>query len=47
MARSCSNDPIEPMTLANMYELGSRSLFGLPSSSRLNADRWPDRVPVP
>jgi hypothetical protein len=42
---------IEPMTLGNMRELGVRSLdvscWLCHHQAVLNADRWPDDLPVP
>ena len=51
MARSRSNDPIEPMTLGNMRANGVRSLAIsgriCHHQAMLSVDRWPDDVPVP
>jgi hypothetical protein len=45
------DQPIEPMTLGNMRELGVRSLdvscWNCHHQAVLSADRWPDDVPVP
>jgi hypothetical protein len=45
MARSRFNEPIEPMTLANMRENGVRSLavtcWQCPHETVINADQWP------
>jgi hypothetical protein len=45
------DQPIEPMTLGNMRELGVRSLFvscwQCHHQAVLSADRWPDAVAVP
>jgi hypothetical protein len=45
------DQPIEPMTLGNMRELGVRSLdvscWNCPHRAVLSADRWPDDVLVP
>lgn len=44
-------EPIEPMTLGNMRQLGVRSLDVTCSACRhevvLNVDAWPDHMPVP
>ena len=44
-------DPIEPMTLGNMRELGVRSLdvscWNCQHRTILSVDRWQDTVPVP
>jgi hypothetical protein len=51
MARSRFNDPIEPMTLANMRENGVRSLaiycHQCHHETVINADHWPDEIEVP
>jgi hypothetical protein len=51
MARSRSNDPIEPMTLDNMRANGVRSLevscWQCHHRAIMNAEPWPDHVPVP
>jgi hypothetical protein len=43
--------PIEPMTLGNMRELGVRSLdvpcWNCQHQAVMSADRWPDDVAVP
>jgi hypothetical protein len=48
---SCFDQPIEPMTLGNMRELGVRSLFvscwNCHHQAVLSADRWPGDVAVP
>ncbi len=45
------DQPIEPMTLGNMRELGVRSLdvscWNCHHQAVLSADRWPDGVAVP
>jgi|ERR1700722_6180309 hypothetical protein len=45
------NEPIEPMTLGNMRQLGVRSLdvscWQCHHQAVLSADRWPDDVAVP
>jgi hypothetical protein len=45
------DQPIEPMTLGNMRELGVRSLdvscWNCHHKAVLSADRWPDDVAVP
>jgi hypothetical protein len=45
------DQPIEPMTLGNMRELGVRSLdvsrWNCHHQAVLSADRWPDEVAVP
>jgi hypothetical protein len=45
------NDPIEPMTLANMRENGVRSLavycWQCPHQVIIDADQWSNHVPVP
>ena len=51
MAARRFNDPIEPMTLGNMRELGVRSLlvscWQCHHQAVLPADGWPDDVAVP
>jgi hypothetical protein len=51
MANRRFDQPIEPMTLGNMRELGVRSLdvscWTCHHQAILNADRWPDHVAVP
>jgi hypothetical protein len=51
MARTRSNDPIEPMTLGNMRENGVRSLdvscWNCRHRAIMSVDRWPDHVRVP
>jgi hypothetical protein len=45
------HDPIEPMTLGNMRQLGNRSLdvscWNCHHQAVLSADRWPDDAAVP
>jgi len=45
------DEPIEPMTLGNMRQNGVRGLFVTCSAcgyhAEVNADPWPDDVPVP
>jgi hypothetical protein len=45
------DQPIEPMTLGNMRELGVRSLdvscWNRRHQAVLSVDRWPDDIPVP
>jgi hypothetical protein len=45
------DQPIEPMTLGNMRELGVRSLFvscwQCHHQAVVSADAWPDDIPVP
>jgi hypothetical protein len=45
------DQPIEPMTLGNMRELGVRSLdvscWNCHHQAVLSADRWPDDVALP
>jgi hypothetical protein len=44
-------EPIEPMTLGNMRQLGVRLLDVMCAACRyevvLNVDAWPDHMPVP
>src|SRR5271167_2361008 len=51
MAGPRFNEPIEPMTLANMRANGVRSLdvscWQCHHKAILSAERWPDDVPVP